>query len=64
MNQLCNEYPVYYLFSIAPVYLSIALPTIGSTWSCRCMRKGRRARRMNRRYGGQAAAIRKPIFGK
>jgi hypothetical protein len=63
-NQLCNEYSVYYLFSIAPAYLSIALSMIGSTWSWRCTRKGRRAVRKNRRYGGQAAAIRKPIFGK
>jgi hypothetical protein len=40
------------------------LSTIGSTWLCRRMRKRQRARRMNRGYSGQAAAIRNPIFGK
>src|SRR5208283_277960 len=64
MNQLYNEYLVDYLFSIGPVYLSIPLPMIGSAWPCRCTRQGWNAGRMNPGYDGQAAAIRKPIFGK
>jgi hypothetical protein len=37
---------------------------MGITGPCHCTRQGGDARRKIAGYGGQAAAIRKPIFGK
>ncbi len=63
-NEVFSEYTVDYLLSIARAYMSDAWSTLGSTGRCRCTRKGPSARRRLVGYGGQAEAIRKPIFGK